>query len=125
MVKKRLATGFMAFALAGFMASCFTRALWDNTDPHERVWMSVESVTPAQLDRKHVKYERYDGSFGKGYLVDKSAIRKFQDYTFRAVGTPVTVVLDAAVVVTVIGVLILAEDMKQNPEGWNRALHHY
>jgi len=112
-----------AILLACSFVSCSTQALWERTNPGERIWIPAAEITQAQLDQRHVKYEKYDGSFGHGYLVEKSALQKFRDYAFRALGTPAAVAIDTVTTVTVVGVLILAADVKTNPEYWNRQLN--
>jgi len=102
---------------ASLCASCCTQALWKKTNPRERVWISSSQVTQAELDRKGVKYERYQGTLGDGYLVEKGAMRTFRDYTFRTFGTPITITIDAVTAVPVVGVLIL-NDMMKDPDFW-------
>jgi len=86
-----------------------THALWENAGSNERVFISTTDITPAELERRGVKYERYRSDLLDGYLVEKSKFDRFRDYTFRVLATPFTVTLDTAVVVTVVGVGMLAE----------------
>lgn len=99
-----------AIMLVGLLTACSTLTLWESTNPRERILISANDITQAELDRRRVKYERYDSKILSGYLVEKSAARKFRDYTFRALGTPVTITIDAVTTITVIGVYGVLED---------------
>jgi len=102
----------MMAALALMSASCSggaTGTLWENTDPTERIYIPSTEITQAELERRGVKYETYHGTLLDGYFVEKSKLQKFRDYAFRALGTPVTVTLDTAAGVTVVGVFVLLE----------------
>jgi hypothetical protein len=44
--------------------------------------------------------------------VEKSALQKFRDHTFRALGTPVTITVDAVTVVAIVGLIGVVESLK-------------
>ncbi len=114
----------MIVALAtSLCASCATTSLWESTNPRERVLIPESQITQAELDRRGVAYESYNGLFGSGYLVEKGRLRKFADYTLLTLGTPIAVAVDAVTTVSVGGALILVESMKQDPDSWNRMLN--
>lgn len=92
----------MVLLMAALASSCATDALWRATDPNERFWIDAEDITEAELQRNKIAYCKYDGDFGPGYVVEKSAARKLQDYTIRALATPVTIVVDTTVVVVAV-----------------------
>ena len=79
--------------------SCATPALWKKTDPDECVSVSAEDITEEELQEQGLAYFVSDD--GMHYYVDKSFTTKFRDYALRVLGTPVTVALDAVLVVVV------------------------
>ncbi|MBN1509375.1 MAG: hypothetical protein JW955_21190 [Sedimentisphaerales bacterium] len=81
---------------------CLTCALWDSIDPDERVWVPSSEVTETELAGKGVEYEK-EGDPVVGYNVEKSDLRKFGDYAALTALTPITVVVDAAVICAVVG----------------------
>lgn len=89
---------------------CATSALWARTDPQARVWIDENRTTEAELQKRGVDYEVYNGEKGNGYLIKKSGWQKMKDYQFRALGTPVTLALDAASIVVVVGVYMFVND---------------
>jgi len=91
-------------------ASCCTSALWENTDPNGRLWLDSKQITEAELQRRGIHHEIYTADWGQGYLVKKSSWHKLRDYNLRLLGTPVTLVLDAATAVAVVGVVMFAND---------------
>lgn len=104
MVAERGGRFLLALALAATAAwcsSCCTQALYDSVDPNERVWIPADQITPEELARRGVAYERVDwGSDGsvRGYMVEKTAVEKFRDYSLLILGTPVTVTIDGVVI---------------------------
>lgn len=94
----------ISIPLIGFLlASCATSALWDKTDPQEPVAVSQESISEAEVKETGREYQRDDAN--KLYYVEKSTLLKFRDYAFRALLTPVTVAIDAVVVVGAVGII--------------------
>jgi hypothetical protein len=89
-----------------------TCRLWEDTNPQEMVWISAAAVTEEQLREKGVEYSEENRREFKGFLVEKSQCDKLKDYHLRLLGTPVTLAIDAAVTVTVVGVIVCLE----NPE---------
>jgi len=81
--------------------SCATYTLWHRTDPSEYVVMPQSPATERFL-AEHKLQSIKDDPHGL-YFVEKSRLRKFKDYTIRTLGTPVTVTLDAATTVLVVG----------------------
>lgn len=103
----------LALLIAGTLfaaPSCTTQALWENTNPNERIWIDANRTSEADLQRRGVRYEVYESQIGRGYLLDKTCWQKMKDYHLRALGTPVTLVVDAASTVVVVGVLLFLED---------------
>ena len=92
----------IVFSVLMLCQACSTTALWQDTDPNRRAWISADSVTEQALKSRGVKYQAYTGELGKGFLVEKSACAKMRDYQLRALGTPVTVVVDAVSGVAVV-----------------------
>ena len=93
--------------------SCATSKLWDDTNPNERVWIDATKISEEALKQRGVDYQIYAVEQGKGYLVPKSSWGKMKDYQLRMLGTPVTLVADAATTVVVVGVYMFITD----PEG--------
>ena len=92
-----------------FNSSCATQALWDETNPRERVWVSSSEVTEQRLIDKGIPYYRSDDQLGPGYLIPKTTVRQLGDYTIRVLATPITVTIDAATTVAVVGVVLLSQ----------------
>ncbi len=102
--------GIACLALLLGVQGCATARLWADTDPNERIWIDAGKTTEAALQKKGVVYEVYSGDLGKGYLIRKSARNKMKDYHLRMLGTPVTLVVDAAATVVVVGVYMFVND---------------
>lgn len=99
--------------LVGFVVvcqSCTTGKLWDDTNPNERIWIDASKTTEEALRLRGVDYESYDHGSIKGYLIKKSGMDRMKDYQLRALGTPVTLVVDAATTVVVVGAYMFVND---------------
>ena len=105
--------GVILLGILVICQSCTTSKLWEDTNPKDRIWIDASKTTEAALQKRGVKYESYALSRGNGYLVAKSSMDKMKDYQLRMLGTPVTVVLDTAATVVVVGVYMFLND----PEG--------
>lgn len=92
--------------------SCATQRLWDDADPTARVWIDADKITEDALKNRGVKYEVYTDERGKGYLIEKTGWQKMSDFQLRMLGTPVTLVLDGASTVAVVGVYLFLNDPK-------------
>ena len=90
--------------------ACTTAKLWEDTNPKERVWVAANVITEEGLKKKGVKYEAHTAEWGNGYLIEKSQAEKMKDFHLRMLGTPATVVLDAATTVVVVGAVVLLSD---------------
>ncbi|MFC1653027.1 hypothetical protein ACFL3F_04840, partial [Planctomycetota bacterium] len=66
---------------------------WDTYDPHEWLWVSQREITQQELEDSGVEYRHCEEG---GYLVEKSDLQKFHDYTIRTLVTPLTVIVDGA-----------------------------
>lgn len=89
----------VALLLALACSSCFTQTLWNRIDPNERVWIPDTDITEAELIQKGVEYMKFDKEAPCGYLVQKSSLRKFGEYTVLTLTTPITLTVDTAIVV--------------------------
>jgi hypothetical protein len=88
---------------ATIIASCVTTKLWEATDPNTYIAIDMKDISEKELIDKKVKYfKNYENGF---YYVEKGALQKFQDYSLRVLGTPVTVVIDTATVILVVGLM--------------------
>lgn len=92
------------------LCSCATQELWENTNPNERVWVSAAEVTEPLLIEQKIPYNTYQGDLGPGFLIPKTKAQRLGDYTIRALAAPVTVTVDAATVVAVVGLIVFIED---------------
>lgn len=81
------------------LASCTTTYLWNETDPY--VLVSQKEITESELKARKAKYVR-DDQFGV-FFVEKKELEKYTDYAIRIVGTPVTVAVDTATTIVVVG----------------------
>lgn len=106
---RRLATSVLAGVLA-VCQGCATAKLWDETNPNERVWIDADRITEATLRERGIDYQVYSGACGHGYLVRKNIYGRMKDYQFRALGTPITLALDAATLVVVVGAFVFLND---------------
>jgi hypothetical protein len=96
--------------VATWATACVTTSLWKATDPEEYVAIPQNEVSESELRDSGLKY-RKDDRQGL-YYVEKSGLRRLGDYTIRFFATPVTVVLDAAPAIVVIGGL---DDLVKKP----------
>lgn len=92
--------------------SCTTAKLWKDMDPNERIWIDASKTTEEALQKKGVDYEVYNSGSCKGYLIKKSGMERMKDYQLRALGTPVTLVVDAATTVVVVGAYMFVNDQE-------------
>lgn len=67
--------------------------LWEATDPNKSVTAKSTEVSEDELKSRGVKYFKSEDNFT--FYLEKDSIDKFKDYTYRVLGTPVTVALDA------------------------------
>ena len=98
---------FRLFILVAFTSSCTTQRLWDQTNPNERVWISTTEVSEQQLIDKDIPYYKTEDILGAGYLIPKSKARQLGDVTLRMLATPVTITIDAATIVVVVGAIVI------------------
>ena len=95
----------LALAISAILiTSCVTTKLWEATDPHKFVEISMADITQRELIDRQVKY--YSDVKKGCYYIEKDSLQKFQDYTLRVLVTPVTVVLDTATAILVVGLLL-------------------
>ncbi len=87
--------------IAVILSSCATKALWRATDPTYYVRVRGDLVTEDELKKKGLKYFKDDKS--NAYYVEKNDFDKLRDLTLRIFATPITVVIDAATSIFVIG----------------------
>ena len=59
--------------------SC-TQALWDRTDPKERVWIPSSRVSEEKMKEQGVEYTRVKTENYDGYLVERSSYQKLLDH---------------------------------------------
>jgi len=76
---------------------CLTSALWNTINPEDLVWVPSSKVTEAELVKDGREYKP-EGDPVTGYYVAKTDLQKFGDYAILATLTPITVVIDVAVV---------------------------
>ena len=75
--------------------------LWDAADPHEYVVVSRDEITEEELQEKGLDYEVSEE--WNVYYVEKNVLQKTRDYIYRSFATPVTVTVDVAMPLLVIG----------------------
>ncbi len=73
-----------------------TTALWEYADPEERIWISARDLSVDTILNSGVDYEYAVGESGPGYWINQSELERWYKATLRAVGTPVTLVIDSA-----------------------------
>lgn len=99
----------LACYLLGCQA-CTTAKLWEDANPNDRIWIDADKTTEASLKERGVKYEVYSRDGVSGYLIRKDGFERMKDYQLRALGTPVTLVVDAASTVVVVGFYMFLND---------------
>ncbi len=104
-----LARWAVAITLA-LAQGCATARLWEDTNPNERVWIGADKIAEQTLRERGIDYQVYSGAIGHGYLVRKNIHGRMKDYQLRALGTPVTLVLDAATTVVIVGAFVFVHD---------------
>jgi len=87
-----------------------TSKLWQDTDPNAVMWIDATKITEAELRERGVKYRAHKTAAGDGFLIEKSEHDKLRDYHLRLLGTPVTLAVDAASTVLVVGVYMFLHD---------------
>jgi len=106
-------SGLILIGVLMVCQSCATSKLWEDTDPDARIWIDANKITEEALQKRGVEYRPFALTQGNGYLVKKTSLDKMKDYQLRMLGTPVTLVVDAATTVAVVGVYMFLMD----PEG--------
>ena len=77
--------------------------LWEKTDSTEYIKINYTQISEEELKEKNIKFVKDDNE--KVFYVEKNSFQKLKDYTYRALGTPITVVLDSVtIVVCAVGV---------------------
>jgi hypothetical protein len=93
-----------------FCQSCATSQLWADTRTPEWIWIDANKISEAALQQRGVEYRVQDTPGGKGYLIKSSMAEKMKDFQLRMLGTPVTLAVDAATTVAVVGVYLFLSD---------------
>lgn len=81
-----------------------TQKLWDSNNPNVRAWIDADKITEDELKQRGVKYTAYSSEKMNGYLVEKTEWDKMKGFYVKMLGTPVTLTIDAATIVAVVGV---------------------
>ena len=89
--------------LAMLSVSACTTQLWRDTDPEQKIWINAGEISEAELESRGVEYKKYSTNSLNGFLVGKSEKEKLKDYTYRVLGTPVTLTVDAAGYAVMVG----------------------
>ena len=58
------------------------------------VWFDAAEVSEEELQSRGVEYEAFQMDGLNGYLVERDALDRFKDVSFRVLGTPFTLVVD-------------------------------
>jgi hypothetical protein len=107
-----------------------TAALWEQVNPDGREWIPASKITEEQLRQEGRKYSKMRipkqelGDAGRrreedmvdGYCAEKSRLQKFNDAVVLAVGTPVTLVIDGAIVGGVVAGYVILQGLANSPE---------
>ena len=94
---------FSALLLSSCLYSTTTQLL-NATEPNEYIRMPEANVSKRVLQDKHLKYYKDDKA--QVYYVEKSSLRKLGDYSIRMFAVPVTVIIDAAPAIIVVGAIV-------------------
>ncbi len=82
-----------------------TQKLWESNNPNVRVWIDADKITEDELKQRGVKYTHYSSKKLNGYMVEKSEVEKMHGFYLRMLATPVTLTVDAATIVAVVGLV--------------------
>jgi hypothetical protein len=100
--------------LAG-LAGCATRTLWRDYGPDSYVEVPAADVDPATLDREGVEHRLLPNG---NRLVPRRGLDRVGAYAVLIFATPVTVVVDAAVTVTVVGLACVDARFQAKGRNW-------
>ncbi len=103
-MKKIITTLLPLFLLCN---SCCTSALWESYDPDGYIQVRYSEITEQELRDKEMDFIKDEAN--SSYYVPKSNMRKLSEYSIRLFATPVTVVVDTALIVISGIALSLAE----------------
>ena len=80
--------------------SCCTKVLWSAASPRNVVWIKQGSLSEETLKAKGVEYRKCEDSvLGTGFVIEKTKVEKFRDYSVVVLGTPITLVVDGVTLV--------------------------
>ena len=88
-------------------SSCCTSALWESYDPDGYIQIPYAEITEEELRDNKIDFIKDDTS--ASFYVSKSNMRILSEYSIRLFATPVTVAVDAAIIVISGVALSLAE----------------
>ena len=108
MIHKYVTACFVILILCN---SCATHFLWEKYDPNEYVIISTSDISEEELKDKGLKF--YRDNCKDIFYVEKDANRKLKDYSYRVIGTPITVVVD---VVSTVAVIVVGVMLKITPD---------
>ena len=92
--------------------ACATKTLWENTNPGKYVKIEFSKITEEELLENGVKYIKDNSN--QVFYVEKNSFAKLKDYTYRILGTPMTLVIDATTIVVVAVGLSICTQLQQN-----------
>lgn len=104
---------FSALLLSSCLYSTTTQLL-NATEPNEYIRMPEANISERVLQDKHLKYYKDDKA--QVYYVEKSSLRKLGDYSIRMFAVPVTVIIDAAPAILVVGAIVMGKGSSYFPE---------
>ncbi len=88
-------------------SSCCTSALWESYEPDGYIQIGYTEITEQELREKKMDFIKDDAN--SSFYVPKSNMRKLSEYSIRLFATPITVAVDAALIVISGVALSLAE----------------
>lgn len=93
-MKKLIAT---LLPIVFLCSSCCTSSLWESYDPDGYIQIPYAEISEQELLDREMDFIRDDAT--SSYYVPKSNMRILSEYSVRFFATPVTVVVDAALIV--------------------------
>lgn len=94
----------LTIGLCFVLAGCATSTLWENSNPNQSVAMELNEANLKRIQSQGLSYR--EDPERKLIYAKKTDFQKAQDYIVRILGTPVTVLLDSATVIAVVGVVV-------------------
>jgi hypothetical protein len=97
------------------LTGCATRALWRDHGPDSYVEVPAADVDPEALTRAGIDHRQLPN---RNWLVRRHGLDRVGSYAVLIFATPVTVIVDTAVTVTVVGLACVDARFQASGHNW-------